>query len=93
LYKFEGASTVFIGGLLLCVIWFAISLTMKQPPYVSSIRMVLPHRFKNINKLQEQLKAMNGVLDVVVIAEEMSIYIKIDKKVVNRAELEAIIHA
>lgn len=93
LYKFEGVSTVFIGGLLLCVIWFVISLTMKQPPYVSSIRMVLPHRFKNISKLQEQLKAMNGVLDVVVIAEEMSIYIKIDKKVVNRAELEAIVHA
>ncbi|HHR6138571.1 TPA: MFS transporter [Providencia alcalifaciens] len=93
LYKFEGASTVFIGGLILCAAWFIVSLTMKQPPYVSSIRMVLPHRFKNIAKLQEQLEAVNGVLDVSVIAEEMSIYIKIDKKIVNRAELEAIVHA
>ncbi|MTC60181.1 MFS transporter [Providencia rustigianii] len=91
LYKFEGANTVFIGGLILCAVWLLISLTMKQPPYVSSIRIVLPHRFKNVDKLQQELAGLDGVLDVVIIADEMSIYIKMDKKIITREQLEAIV--
>lgn len=93
LYDFDGASTVFISGLVLTIVWFIISLTMQQPPYVSSIRLILPHRFKNIARLQQQLESQEGVMEVVIIDEEMSVYVKIDRKVISREQLEAIIHA
>ena len=93
LYDFDGANTVFISGLVLTIIWFAISLTMKQPPYVSSIRLVLPHRFKNITRLKQQLESQEGVIDVIVIDEEMSVYVKIDRKKISREQLETIIQA
>ena len=93
LYEFDGASTVFICGLLLTLVWFIISLTMKQPPYVSSIRIELPHRFKNIAKLQGQLKAQDGVMEAVIIEDEMSVYVKVDRKIISREQLEAIIRA
>lgn len=91
LYDLNGAATVFIGGLLLTVIWFIISMTMQQPPYVSSIRLVLPHRFKNTQKLQQTLLSQPGVLEAVIIPEEMGIYIKVDRKITSRDQLEAII--
>ncbi|MTC92426.1 MFS transporter [Providencia stuartii] len=91
LYDMDGAAAVFIGGLALTAIWFIVSLTMRQPPYVSSIRLVLPHRFKNIDKLQAQLSTLPGVLEAVIIPDEMGVYVKVDRKLTTREQLEAII--
>ncbi len=91
LYQYQGAATVFIGGLILTVVWFIISLSMQQPPYVSSIRIVLPHRLKAIHSLEKNLAQQPGVSEVVIVAEELSIYIKVDKKLTSREQLEAII--
>ncbi|EKT54335.1 MFS transporter [Providencia burhodogranariea] len=93
LYDTDGAGAVFIGGLLLTIIWFIVSLTMQQPPYVSSIRLELPNNYTNVVRLQEELAYQPGVMDVVVIAQEQSVYIKVDRKVTSREQLEAIIQA
>lgn len=93
LYDVDGAAAVFIGGLLLTAIWFIVSLTMQQPPYVSSIRLELPNHDINEVQLQKQLTAQFGVIDAVVIAQEQSVYLKIDRKVISREQLEAIIQA
>ena len=42
LYGINGAVTVFGGGPILTLIWLAVSLTLRQPPYVSSLRLELP---------------------------------------------------
>ncbi|MBP6123038.1 MFS transporter, partial [Providencia sp.] len=91
LYDFEGASTVFISGLVLTIIWFMVSLTMNQPPYVSSIRIELPHQFKNKAQLQHCLETQAGVMEVVIIDEEMSVYVKVDRKIITREQLETMI--
>ncbi|HGN1706061.1 TPA: MFS transporter [Providencia rettgeri] len=92
LYNFEGASTVFIGGLILTIIWFIISLTMQQPPYVSSIRIELPKHIKDTRALEQKLQAQNGVMEALVVDEELSAYVKVDRKMINREQLEAIIN-
>lgn len=91
LYNFEGADTVFIGGLILTILWFVVSLTMKQPPYVSSIRIELPAHLKNTQVLEQKLRAQNGVMEALVVDEELSVYVKVDRKIINREQLEAII--
>ncbi|MEQ4675783.1 MFS transporter [Providencia vermicola] len=91
LYSFEGANTVFIGGLILTILWFVVSLTMKQPPYVSSIRIELPAHLKNTQALEQKLRAQNGVMEALVVDEELSVYVKVDRKIINREQLEAII--
>ncbi len=91
LYDFEGANTVFISGLVLTIIWFMVSLTMNQPPYVSSIRIELPHQFKNKAQLQHCLETQAGVMEVVIIDEEMSVYVKVDRKIITREQLETMI--
>ncbi len=91
LYNFEGANTVFIGGLILTILWFVVSLTMKQPPYVSSIRIELPTHLKNTRALEQKLRAQNGVMEALVVDEELSAYVKVDRKIINREQLEAII--
>ncbi|MFW0930605.1 MULTISPECIES: MFS transporter [unclassified Providencia] len=93
LYNFEGASTVFIGGLILTVIWFVISLTMQQPPYVSSIRIELPKHIEDSRALEQKLQAQNGVMEALVVDEELSAYVKVDRKIINREQLEAIINS
>lgn len=91
LYNFEGANTVFIGGLILTILWFVVSLTMKQPPYVSSIRIELPAHMQNMRALEQMLRAQNGVMEALVVDEELSAYVKVDRKVINREQLEAMI--
>lgn len=91
LYNFEGANTVFIGGLILTTLWFVVSLTMKQPPYVSSIRIELPAHMQNMRALEQMLRAQNGVMEALVVDEELSAYVKVDRKVINREQLETMI--
>ncbi|MEY0219308.1 MFS transporter [Providencia rettgeri] len=92
LYSFEGASTVFIGGLILTIIWFIISLTMQQPPYVSSIRIELPNHIGDTRALEKKLQAQEGVMEALVVDEEFSAYVKVDRKIINREQLEALIN-
>ncbi|UNH23695.1 MFS transporter [Moellerella wisconsensis] len=93
LYQHQGASGVFIGGLIVASLWFIVSLTMKQPPYTSSIRLVMPHRFKAIPALQAKLSQQPGVSEVVIVVDEMSVYVKVDKKLTSREQLESIVNA
>ncbi|PHM40033.1 tetracycline resistance protein [Xenorhabdus mauleonii] len=91
LYELQGASLVFIGGIALTALWFIISLTLRQPPYVSSIRLVLPHQLSNPDILAKEMLAQAGVKDVVIVSEELSAYIKVDTKQTDREQLEKIV--
>ncbi|UDG80610.1 Inner membrane transport protein YajR [Candidatus Hartigia pinicola] len=93
LYDINSADTVFIAGLFLTIVWFIISLTMKQPSYLTSIRLELPKHYTNIIQLQKALTSQPGVVDFVIIKKEKSIYLKVDRKLIVREQLETIVQS
>lgn len=85
------AQTVFLLGAVVATLWLLLSTTMQEPPYVSSLRIVLDDNALNDARLEQKLKAQPGVSSVFIVPEERSAYVKIDSKVTNRVELEALI--
>ena len=86
-----GLGAVFIGCALLCAIWLVIAATMREPPYVTSLRLSLSRAALADTGLTARLLAVPGVADVVVVAEEAALYIKVDTEQLDRASLERLI--
>lgn len=91
LYQWQGAWLVFTFGAGLTALWWVVSITLREPPYVSSLRITLSELAVKDGALLERLKAQPGVTDVVVVPEEQSAYVKIDVKQINRVELERLV--
>lgn len=87
---FDG-QTVFLAGAVLAIVWLAVASTMKEPPYISSLRVEIPADIVADDSLKQRLLAMKGVSEALVVAEEHSAYVKIDSKITNRFEVEQII--
>ncbi|CAX58529.1 MULTISPECIES: MFS transporter [Erwiniaceae] len=85
------AQSVFVVGSLVAAIWLLVSCTMKEPPYVSSLRIMLDDSTLDKSVLEQRLKAQPGVAAVFIVPEEKSAYVKIDSKVTNRAEIEKLV--
>ncbi|EIB99714.1 MULTISPECIES: MFS transporter [Pantoea] len=85
------AQTVFMVGAMVAAAWLFVSMTMQEPPYVSSLRIVLSDAALALPNLEQRLKAQKGVNSVFIVPEEKSAYIKIDSKVTSRPELEALL--
>jgi len=85
------AQTVFLVGAMVAAVWLLVSCTMKEPPYVSSLRIMLGDHHQDSAKLEKRLKAQPGVAAVFIVPEEKSAYVKIDSKVTSRVELEALV--
>ena len=92
LLQHGGVAIVFLGGAALSAIWLAFAVTMREPPYVTSLRMPLSPEAQRDAGLVERLLAVAGVTDAVVVAEEAAIYIKLDKELLDRASLERLIN-
>ena len=75
------------------LVWFAVSVTMQEPPYVSSLRITLSESAVKNTTLEERLKAQPGVTEAVVVTAERSAYVKVDIKQTNRNQLEQLINA
>ncbi|MFJ2975448.1 MFS transporter [Kluyvera sp. NPDC087067] len=87
------SQTVFLAGALLATVWLLVSMTMQEPQYVSSLRVEIPDNIDANDALRDRLMAMDGVKEVLVVAQEHSAYVKIDSKVTNRFEVEQAIAA
>lgn len=87
-----GASQVFLAGSVISFLWFLLSLTMQEPPYLSSLRITVPEQTSWPDNLQEILLQQAGVHEVLIIPQEHSIYIKIDNKRTNRQQIESLIN-
>lgn len=85
------AQTVFMAGAVVATLWLLISTSMKEPPYVSSLRIMLSDKPFDSKKLEQKLLAQPGVSSVFIVPEEKSAYVKIDSKVTSRPELEALV--
>ncbi|ROR06863.1 MFS transporter [Erwinia sp. JUb26] len=85
------AQSVFVVGAVIAAIWLVVSITMQEPPYVSSLRITLDACTLEKNELEQKLKTEPGVTAVFIVPEEQSAYVKIDSKVTSRATLEKLI--
>ncbi|WP_043913709.1 MFS transporter [Candidatus Regiella insecticola] len=88
-----GIETVFLAGGLLALLWLAVSCTMQEPPYVSSLRIILPSSaIRNSITLERFIKEQPGVTEVMVVKTEKSIYVKVDTKQTTRRQLEQLVN-
>ncbi|HBT13204.1 MAG TPA: MFS transporter, partial [Erwinia persicina] len=93
IYGHVDAQTVFLIGALIAAAWLMVSLTMQEPPYVSSLRITLEQNNEDKEQLEQRLKAQPGVAAVFIVPEERSAYVKIDSKITSRADIEKLIAA
>ena len=92
LFQHGGLSVVFLGCAGLAALWLAFAVTMREPPYVTSLRLPLSPEALREAGLAERLKAVTGVTDAVVVAQEAAIYIKLDTELLDRATLEQLVN-
>ncbi|WP_419833189.1 MFS transporter [Endozoicomonas atrinae] len=80
------------GAIVLCTIptalWCWLSVTMKQPPYVSTMVMALNPELGDISSMGERLAGIVGVQEVTVLSAEKTAYLKVDKQALNWSELK-----
>ena len=88
MYQHLGFAGVFIGCALLALFWLGFAATMREPPYVTSLRRPLSPLTLADRSLVGRILAVPGVSDAVVVAEEAALYIKVDTQQLNRALLE-----
>ncbi|UBO75272.1 MFS transporter [Aeromonas rivuli] len=91
LYSQGGAALVFGSCAVLALIWFGVSLTMQEPPYVSSLRIVLPEGVEATEALEQKVRAREGVKDVLLDSAERSLYVKVDSRRIKRSDLEQLV--
>lgn len=84
---------VFAAGAVIALVWFAISTTIQEPPYVSSLRITLSELAVKDSALEKRIKAQPGVTEAVVVTAEHSAYVKVDTKKTNRSQLEQLVNA
>ncbi|WP_426143587.1 MFS transporter [Pseudomonas sp. DWP3-1-2] len=92
LFQHGGLDVVFLGSAAMAAIWLAVAFTMREPPYVTSLRLPLSPQAQRDAGLATRLKAVKGVTDAVVVAEEAAIYIKLDTELLDRASLERMVN-
>ncbi|MNE81781.1 Inner membrane transport protein YajR [compost metagenome] len=92
MFQHGGLSTVFLGCAALCALWWGVALSMREPPYVTSLRMPLSAEAVREAGLTERLMAVPGVTDAVVVADEAAIYIKLDTQILDRTTLERLVN-
>ncbi|MCQ4271376.1 MULTISPECIES: MFS transporter [Pseudomonas] len=90
-YQHGGLATVFIGCAVLCAIWLAFAVTMREPPYVTSLRLPLSPDAAADAGLAERLLAVPGVADAMVVVEEAAAYVKVDTEQLDRTSLERLV--
>ncbi|PLK58395.1 MFS transporter [Candidatus Palibaumannia cicadellinicola] len=91
LFQLLGASLVILAGVIVALLWWLVSMTMHEPPYVTSLRITLPRQNTGTTEqLMQLLLAEPEVTEVIVIPEEESAYIKINTKQINSIVLNKI---
>ncbi|WP_407294937.1 MFS transporter [Stutzerimonas zhaodongensis] len=91
LYQQGGLGLVFAGCAALCTLWFIVTWSMREPPYVTGLRLPLSTGATRNPTLAEQMLAVPGVSDAVVIVEEAAAYLKVDMKALDRAALDRLV--
>jgi len=88
LLQHGGISSVFFGAAAVSALWLIFAATMREPPYVTSLCLALSAEALHDSHLAARLRALPGVSDVLLVAEESAVYVKVDSKQTNRKAIE-----
>ncbi len=91
LYQHGGLAMVFIGCAVLCALWLWVAFGMREPPYVTSLRLPLSARALADSELAARLLGVPGVTDALIVADEAAAYVKVDTQVLDRAALDRLL--
>ena len=93
-YKLIGSSGLFLCLAGLMVIWFVLSLGMHNPSKIRTFSFSTTiEDEQNADLLSNQLVALQGALEVVVIAAEQIVYIKANTQIFKQQEAQHILGA
>ncbi|WP_313087042.1 MFS transporter [Pseudomonas sp.] len=90
-YQLGGLGLVFSGCTALCGLWLLVTWGMREPPYVTGLRLPLSASAVGNPGLAEQMLRVPGVSDAVVIADEAAAYVKVDMQMLDRAALDRLV--
>jgi MFS family permease len=79
---------IFTFGTIVGFIWFVVSFTMKQPPYLTTMIFSLtPEIADDQQGYYHKIRGINGVNEVAFMNDDNLIYIKADKKIIDKNDL------
>ncbi|RLM27755.1 hypothetical protein BIY29_01330 [Brenneria alni] len=91
LFDLYGAAIVFAVGAGIATLWLCVGFTMREPPYLSSLRITLSDLALKNSDLEQKIRTQPGVAEVIIVPDEYSAYVKIDNKKINRQQLEQLV--
>ncbi len=91
LYQQGGLALVFAGCAALCALWFVIAFSMREPPYVTSLRLPLSAGALSNTRLEADLLHVPGVSDVLIVLDEAAAYVKVDTLYLDRDALDRLV--
>ncbi|GAA4497396.1 MFS transporter [Pseudaeromonas paramecii] len=88
-----GPHAVFVGGVLISLLWLLLASGLRAPASLRTLRLPLPVALdaQQSRVILERLQAQPGVAEVALVSEEASAYLKIDPRQVDRAQLESLL--
>ncbi|MDE2339337.1 MAG: MFS transporter, partial [Gammaproteobacteria bacterium] len=75
-----GTGAVFAFAAVIALIWLALAATMRAPSYLASRVVRLGAGARDAQQLAAALRAVPGVAEAIVVAEEGVAYLKVDSK-------------
>lgn len=87
-YEYWGLSGVIIVCAIPTALWWLLSVTMRHPPYVSSMVMALNPVLdlatnQDAGSMSRTLAIIPGVEEVTVLAKERTAYLKVDRRILD----------
>jgi MFS family permease len=84
LADFGGSFSVFSFCAILMTLWVGFALSMKAPPAIKTLMFMIKNKSllkspKQLAVVQQQLKKIKGVLDVIILLEEGKVMLKVNK--------------
>lgn len=89
LVQHYGIPAVFVVSTVFTLIWLCAAWTMQPPRFLASV--LIPLRNHNAQAIAEKLRTVEGVAEVVIVASENTLYLKVDQRLVDRKALHAIV--
>lgn len=87
-YQYYGYNGVFLFTAVIGTIWFVAAYSMEKPLPLSIASVpIYPLNQDEVEDIEKQLLAYDGIYEVVVLIEEQRVYFKIDRTLVNEVAL------
>jgi len=86
-----GAGAVFMFGSVLIALWLALAVRMQRPPAVKTMMLHVREGLSpdEVQSLQNDIAAVPGVAEVLVVAEEAVAFLKVDPHALDKQRLES----